>query len=150
MTDRDRSLQEAFDRHLRGEGPLPDAEADPDAAAYQLVYAALNEEPEGELPNDFAERVANRVGLTTEPIVTGSELFLLVLTLAGLAAAVAFSPSLVGTLMDGLGSLTRIVEQASASLRLDVLLATGFVLVLTLLFDSLLSHWRPVRRAFST
>ncbi len=149
MTDRDRSLQEAFNRHLRGDGPPPDTEGDPEAAAYQKVYAALHEEPTGDLPNNFAEQVANRVGLTPEPVVSVAELLLLLFALAGFGAAVVTNPSLLGTLLEGLDALSRTVQQVSVSFRLDVLLATGFVFVLTLLFDRLLSQWRPAPRAFS-
>lgn len=150
MTDRDQSLQEAFDRHLRGDGPPPDTEGDPEASAYQLVYAALNEEPEGDLPNNFAERVADRVGISAEPVVTGAEILLLFLAVAGFGAALVAFPSVLITLLDSLHALLLAVQDVSSAVRLDVVLATGFVLVLTLLFDSFLRHWRPARRAFST
>lgn len=150
MTDRDHSLQDAFDRHRRGEAPPPDTEGDPEAAAYQLVYSALEEEPDGDLPNDFAVRVANQVGLTTDPVVSVAELLLLLAALAGFGAAAVASPSVFGTLLEGMEALLRTVQRVSSSFRLDILLATSFVLGLTLLVDWFLRHWRPVRRSFST
>lgn len=150
MTDRDQSLQDAFDRHLRGEGSPPDTESDPEAAAYQKVYATLNEEPNGDLPNDFAERVAERVGLSAEPVVSVAELLLLLLALAGFGAALVTNPSLPALFLESLGVLSRTVQRLSVSFRLDVVLAASFVLGLTLLVDSFLAHWQPTRRAFST
>ncbi|PSQ54862.1 MAG: hypothetical protein BRD28_01435 [Bacteroidetes bacterium QH_10_64_37] len=44
MTNRDRDLQDAFDRHLHGDGPRPGTTDDLEAAAYGAVYATLNEE----------------------------------------------------------------------------------------------------------
>jgi hypothetical protein len=38
MTDRDRDLQDAFDRAVRGEGAPPDTDHDPEAAAYEVVH----------------------------------------------------------------------------------------------------------------
>lgn len=150
MTDRDQSLQEAFDRHLRGDGPVPDTQGDPEAAAYQRVYAALREEPDGDLPNNFAEQVANRVGLSSEPVVSVAELLLLLVALAGFGAAVVTNPSLLAALLEGVDALSRTVQQVSVSVRLDVLFATGFVLVLTVLFDRFLSQWHLAPRAVST
>lgn len=150
MTDRDHSLQDAFDRHLRGDAPPPDTNGDPEATAYKAVYAALNEEPEGDLPDDFAERVADRAGLTAEPVVSWAELLLLLLAISGFGAILVTSPSVLGTLQESLHILLRPLERLAASIRLDVLLATGLVLALTIAFDSLLPRWRPTRRAFST
>lgn len=150
MNDRDQSLQDAFDRHLRGEGPPPETDDDPEAAAYQMVFAALSEEPEGDLPDDFAERVADRVGLSSEPAVAWADLLLLLLALAGFGGTLVAFPTVLGVLTESAQVTLRLIQVASSTLRFDVILAVGLVLAVTLAFDTLLSRWRPARRALST
>ncbi|MFP4228281.1 MAG: hypothetical protein ACLFTE_05565, partial [Salinivenus sp.] len=130
MTDRDRHLQDAFDRHLRGDGPPPDTD-DPEAAAYHHVYAVLGEAPEGDLPEEFAEQVADRVGLAPAPAIPWIEIVLLFLVVAGLGTGLVMLPSLAGPLQESLQVGLRAVHRLSTGLRLDVLGAVVLVLVLT-------------------
>jgi hypothetical protein len=147
MTDPDHDLQDDFDRHFRGNGAPPETENDPDAAAYATVFAALEEEPEGNLPPDFAEQVADRVGVGTEPAIAWSDVLLLFLAVAGLGATLVVLPS-ISTLLDTtVWTILRSVQDLSAYVRLDVIGAVGLVLVLTLGLDRLLNHWRPPRPA---
>jgi hypothetical protein len=146
MTDRDHSLQDDFDRHFRGNGAPPDTD-DPDAAAYATVFAALHEEPEGDLPDDFAEQVADRVGVGTEPAIAWSDVLLLFLAVAGLGATLVVMPS-TSTLLDTtVWTILRSVQDLSGSVRLDVVAAAGLVLALTLGLDRLIDRRRPLRRA---
>jgi len=147
MTDHDHSLQDDFDRHFRGNGAPPETENDPDAAAYATVFAALEEEPEGDLPPDFAEQVADRVGVGTEPAIAWSDILLLFLAVAGLGATLVVLPS-ASTLLDTtVWTILRSVQDLSVYVRLDVIAAIGLVLALTLGLDRLLGNWRPPRRA---
>ena len=147
MTDRDQSLQDAFDRHLRGEGPPPRVDDDPEAAAYQHVYAVLGEAPEGELPDDFAEHVADRVGLGTAPAPSWVEILLLFLLVAGLGTGLVMLSSLTGPLQESLQVGLRTVERLSTVLRVDVVGAAGLVLLLTLALDALWQQWPRLRQA---
>lgn len=143
MTDRDRDLQDAFDRHLRGEGPPPETNDDPEAAAYELVYATLNEEPEGDLPDNFAEQVTERVGLTPEPAIGWIEGVLVLLIIAGAGAGLVWMPPTVAGLQQSLGELLMAIQDVSTAVRLDVILASLLVLLLTLGFDAFLRYVRP-------
>lgn len=149
MTDRDQQLQDAFDRHLHGDAPLPEGD-DPEAAAYRQVYAVLGEEPAGDLPSNFAEQVADRVGIGTVPSVAWVEIALLFVLVAGVGASIVMLPSLSGPLVDGLQDGVRIVLAFSTDVRLDVLGAAGLVLVLTLLADALWRRWPRLRRVSTT
>mgnify|MGYP006279765539 CR=1 FL=1 len=146
MTDRDQQLQDAFDRHLRGDAPPPDT-TDPEAAAYQQVYAVLGEPPDGDLPDDFAEGVADRVGIGTAPTTSWVEIVLLFLAVAGLGTGLVMLPSLTGTLYESLYTTLRAFNQLSSTLRLDIVGAAGLVLLLTLVADALWTHEPPLRRA---
>lgn len=144
MTDPDRSLQDEFDRHFRGDGPPPDVD-DPEAAAYHAVFSALEEEPDGELPNDFAEQVANRVRIGTEPAIAWSDVLLLFLTVAALGATVVLLPSSLELLRESFSGLLRTLDTLATHVRLDVIGAIGLVLAATLGLDGLLKRWRPQR-----
>jgi len=150
MTDRDHSLQDEFDRHFRGNGSPPDTNNDPEAAAYQMVFEVLHEEPEGDLSDDFAEQVADRVGVGTEPSIVWSDVLLLFLAVAGLSATIVVMPSVETMLQETVWVLLRSVETLSATVRLDVIGAAGLVLALTLGADALLRRWTPHRHAPST
>jgi hypothetical protein len=146
MTPPNDDLQDQFDRHFRGDGPPPDTD-DPEAAAYRVVFSVLEEEPEGDLPDDFAEQVADRVGVGTDPAWAWSDLLLLLLVVAGLGATVAFMPSsFLAAFQDAATTLGRAVDTLSSVLRLDVVVAIGLVLALTAGFDRLLEGWIPRRR----
>lgn len=145
MTDPDRSLQDEFDRHFRGDGPPPEVD-DPEAAAYHAVFSALEEEPDGELPHDFAEQVADRVRIGTEPAIAWSDVLLIFLTVAALGATVVLLPSSLELLRESFSGLLQTLDTLAATVRLDVISAIGLVLAATLGFDALLKRWRPRRR----
>jgi hypothetical protein len=149
MTDRNQSLQDAFDRHFRGDGSPPDPD-DPDAAAYQMVFEALHEEPEGDLPDDFAEQVADRVGVGTEPSIIWGDVLLLFLAVAGLGATLVVLPSVSTILDETVWTILHAMQDLSTYVRLDVIGAIGLALALTVGLDSLLRRWRPLRRAPTT
>jgi len=150
MTNRDRDLQHAFDRHLRGDGPPPNVDDDPEVAAYRQVYAVLGEAPEGDLPSNFAEQVADRVSLGTEPATSWAEIVLLFVLVAGLGTGLVLLPSAATPLQDGLSVTLRAVERLSTVVRLDVIGAVGLVLALTLLVDAVVSRLPSLRRAPTT
>lgn len=143
MTDRDRDLQDAFDRHLRGDAPPPETDDDPEASAYEAVYAALGEAPEGTLPDQFAEQVADRAGLTPEPSMGGTEIALLLLIIAGAGAGLVWMPPRFAGLRQGLGELVLSLQALSGAVRGDVLLASALAFFLTVGLDALLHRWRP-------
>jgi hypothetical protein len=147
MTDRDHSLQDDFDRYFRGDGSPPETDNDPDAAAYQAVFEALHEEPEGDLPDDFAEQVADRVGVGTEPSIVWSDVLLLFLAVAGLSATIVVMPSVETILQETVWVLLRSILKLSATVRLDVIGAAGLVLAFTFGADALLRRWAPRRHA---
>ena len=146
MTDPNHSLQDEFDRHFRGDGPPPDTD-DAEAAAYHVVFSALQEEPEGDLPDDFAEQVADRVAVGREPALAWTDILMLVLAAAGLGAVAVLIPSALAPLWTPLTLLPETLQTLSSYLRLDVLAAVGLVLALTLGVDALLARWTPLRRA---
>jgi len=143
MTDRDRDLQDAFDRHLRGEGPLPATDDDPEAAAYEAVYAALSEAPEGALPDTFADQVADRVGLSPEPGMGWAEILLLLLIIAGAGAGLVWMPPTLAGLQQTLGEFAALFQDLSRTVRLDVIFASVLVLLLTIGLDAFFKHLRP-------
>jgi hypothetical protein len=150
MTDHDQHLQDAFDRSLRGDGPPPEVDDDSEAAAYQQVYAVLGEEPAGDLPENFAEQVADRVGIGTVSSIAWGEIILLFALVAGVGASLVMLPSLAGPLVEGLRDGVRILQTLSTDVRLDVLGAAGLVLLLTLLADALWRRWPRLRRVSTT
>lgn len=150
MNDRDHSLQDDFDRYFQGDGSPPDTTDDPEAAAYQTVFAALEEEPEGSLPDDFAEQVADRVGIGRERSLLWSDILLLFLAVAGLGATIVVMPSVSTVLDETVWVLLQSVQSLSQYVRLDVVGAAALVLAVTLGFDQILHRWTPIRRAPST
>jgi hypothetical protein len=146
MTDPNHSLQDEFDRHFRGDGPPPDTD-DPEAAAYHVVFSALQEEPEGDLPDDFAAQVADRVAVGREPALAWTDVLLLFLAVAGLSTAAVLMPSSLAPLWESLTLIPDAIQTMSTFVRLDVLVAVGLVLTLTLGLDALLARWTPLRRA---
>lgn len=143
MTDRDRELQDEFDRYLRGDGPRPDVEEDPEAAAYEAVYATLSEEPDGELPDNFAHKVANRVGLTPEPGMGLVEILLVLLAIAGAGAGLVQMPPTWAGFQRSMGQILMSIQDVAGVVRFDVIIATALVLIITVGLDTLLARWRP-------
>jgi len=150
MTNRDQELQEAFDRHLHGEGPPPEANDDPEAKAYEVVYATLNEEPEGkDLPHDFAERVADRAGFAPESGMNWAEILLLFLLIAGAGAGLVLMPPTLAGIQQSMGDLLMSLQDLSTAVRLDVILASVLVLATTIGLDFLLNRLRPGRHTLT-
>ena len=143
MTHRDRDLQDAFDRHLRGDGPPPETDNDPEAAAYEAVYATLSEEPEGTLPDDFAEQVADRAGFAPEPGASWAEILLLFLLIAGAGAGLVLMPPTLAGIQQSVGDLLLALQDLSGTVRIDIILASALVLLLTIGFDLLFHRLRP-------
>ncbi|MFB6099136.1 MAG: hypothetical protein ABEK84_08525, partial [Salinibacter sp.] len=129
---------------LRGEGPPPETDDDPEAAAYAAVYATLSDEPEGEdLPDDFAEQVADRAGFAPEPGMGWAEILLLFLLIAGAGAGLVLMPPSLAGLQQSVGDLLLSLQDVSGRVRVDVILASALVLLLTIGFDGLLNRLRP-------
>jgi len=148
MTDHDRDLQDAFDRAVRGEGAPPDTDHDPEAAAYEVVYTTLSEEPEGtDLPNNFAEQVADRVGLSRKPAMGWAEILLLFLIIAGAGTGLVWMPPTLAGLQQSAAAILRSVQAVSGPSRLDVVMASVLVLVLTIGLDALLVRLRRRRHS---
>ncbi|MFB6247732.1 MAG: hypothetical protein ABEL97_04095 [Salinibacter sp.] len=145
MTDRNDDLQDQFDRHFRGDGPPPSTDGDPEAAAYEVVFSVLEEEPEGDLPPDFAEQVADRVRVGSEPALAWSDVVLLFLLVAALGATIVLMPSSLTTVQETTALILRSVQSLSTYVRLDVVAAVGGVLALTVGLDRLLKEWVPLR-----
>lgn len=143
MTDRDRELQDAFDRYLSGDGSRPDTEDNPEAAAYEAVYSTLSEEPEGDLSADFKYKVANRVGLQPEPGMNWVEILLVLLAIAGAGAGLVQMPPTWAGFERSVGQILMALQDVSATFRLDIVVAALLVLVITIGFDSFLRRWRP-------
>jgi hypothetical protein len=143
MTNRDRELQDAFDASLRGEGPPPETDADPEAAAYEAVYATLGEAPEGELSDDFAHQVADRVGLAPESGMSWAEILLLFLLIAGAGAGLVLMPPTLAGVQQTAGDLLMSLQDLSSTVRLDIVFASALVLILTIGLDFLLNRLRP-------
>lgn len=146
MTDHDHELQDAFDRHLRGEGPPPDTEDDPEAAAYEAVYAALGTPPEGDLPAQFAEQVADRVDLRPAPAFSIWEIVTLFLLIAAVGGSLVALPSVTVPLRDNFVSLLHVALDLSYLIRVDVLGAAGLVLALTVAVDAVVRCLKTHRR----
>ena len=150
MTNHDRDLQDTFDRHLRGEGPPPETNDNPEAKAYEVVYATLNEEPEGEdLPHDFAERVADRAGFAPESGMNWAEILLLFLLIAGAGAGLVLMPPTLAGMQQSMGDLLMSLQDLSTAVRLDVILASVLVLAATIGVDFLLNRLRPGRHTMT-
>lgn len=149
MTNRDRDLQDAFDRYLRGDGPPPETDEDPEAAAYEAVYAALGEEPEGDLPDDFAEQVAHRAGVAPASGVNWAEILLLFLLIAGAGAGLVLMPPTLAGVQQSVGDLLLALQDLSSVVRVDIILAGTLVLLLTIGLDVLFRHVRPGRHTLT-
>ncbi len=139
MTDRE--LQDLLDRLARGDGEPADAPAPEDAAdwkAYRLIYAALEEEPAGDLPGDFAERVADRVmppAAATERIPWLEWMLPPLVLIAAFVATLLLMPAVAQT---GAEALQLVVDPLSSlwtQFRLDLVLTAGAALLLISFVD---------------
>ena len=144
MTDQE--LQDLLDRLARGEEepadtPNLESEDGADWKAYRLLYAALEEEPEGSLPPDFAQQVANRV-MPAEALGTAAERFpWLEWVLPPLVLVVAFvvtlllMPTVSQAGAEAMQLLLNPLASLWTQLRLDIALTAGAALLLISFVD---------------
>lgn len=102
-----RSLQEALELKRSGELPAGKRLDDPsaDLAAYRTVFAALDETPAFDLPEDFAERVVTAV--TPEPFPWFERVLLPVAVTALTIATLVFAiPAAINPWADYFRTLT--------------------------------------------
>ena len=108
------------------------------------MYAALNEEPEEkDLPDDFAEQVADRAGFVPESGMNWAEILLLFLLIAGAGAGLVLMPPTPAGVQQGVSDLLMALQDLSGRVRLDVIIASVLVLAATIGFDFLLNRLRP-------
>lgn len=133
MTDQE--LQDLLDRLDREETnePIPDEVADSsDFRAYQILYEALDDEPEGDLSPDFAERVADRVMPTpeTERIPWLEWIAPPLALIAAFIATMLLIPTVMQTGATALELVLDPLRTAWTTFRLDLVLAVGVILLL--------------------
>lgn len=150
MTDKE--LQDFLDQlGPRGarEASRPDTEdGDLDFRAYQLLYDALEDEPEGALPPNFAQQVANRV-MPAHALESAAERFPWlewvlppVVLVAAFVATFLLLPTATQTGAESLQLLLDPMQQIWTTLRLDIVLSAGGTLLLIGLFDRLFRRTR--------
>lgn len=143
MTDQE--LQDLLDRLGAHDGDadetaVPD-EQERDLKAYQMVYAALNDEPEGSLPSNFAQQVVDRV-MPAEALSTIAERFPWlewVLPPLLLVAAFVVTLLLMPTVsQSGAAAMQLLLNPLAAlwkQLRLDIALVAGSALLVVSFVD---------------
>lgn len=151
MTDKE--LQDVLDQLGLGgarEARRPDDtdDRDTDFRAYQLLYDALEEEPDGTLPPHFAQQVVDRV-MPAHALESVAERYpwieWVLPPLVLVAAFVATFLLLPTATQTGAESLQRLIEPMQViwtTLRLDLVLAAGGTLLLVGLFDRLFRRAR--------
>ena len=125
MMERDEEIQDALDRGIAR------AAADPDEAAYQLVFAALREDPGFALPQDFADTMAARL---MPARVRASPYERYVLPVLMLVACAMGIPVVLGVLGRALG---RVAGPAAESSGLQTLAVVALVVALLAAADRL-------------
>jgi hypothetical protein len=125
MTERDEEIQDALDR-----GDARDR-MDADEAAYQVVFAALGEDPGFALPSDFADAMAARLMPVRVRASPFERYVLPVLLLAACAMAV---PTVIAALGQALAS---VAGPAGGSSGLRAIAAAALVLVVLAAADRL-------------
>jgi hypothetical protein len=154
MTDQE--LQDLLDRLGRDGGAPANTTSDAsvpndkerDLKAYRLLYAALEDEPDGDLPSDFAQQVANRV-MPAEALSTAAERFPWlewVLPPLLLVAAFVATLLLMPTVSQSGAQAMQLVLNPLASLwiqlRLDIALMAGTALLVISFVDRfVLRNW---------
>lgn len=156
MTDQE--LQDLLDRLDADGGAAATPGADvPDKTqrdlhAYRMVYAALEDEPDGTLPPDFAERVADRV----IPAPATERLPWLETILPPLALVAAFVATLLlmpTVSQAGANALQLLLEPLAAlndTVRLDIALVAGTALLVISFVDRFVLHPWAQRGAATT
>jgi hypothetical protein len=154
MTDQE--LQDLLDRLGRdgGEpaGDAPDApvpeEKTRDLSAYRMLYAALADEPDGALPNDFAQRVADRV-MPAEALSTAAERFPWLewvlpplLLVAAFVATLLLMPAVSQSGAEAIRLVLNPLSTLWTQLRLDIVLMAGTALLVASFVDRfVLRNW---------
>lgn len=142
MTDRE--LQDALDRLARSAeapAPPPDGERSADWKAYRLLYTTLEGEPDGSLPHDFAQQVADRV-MPAEALAPAAERFPWIeWVLPPLVLVVAFVTTLLlmpAVAQTGGEALQLVLNPLSAlwtHFRLDIVLSAAAALLIVYVVD---------------
>lgn len=150
MTDRE--LQDLLDRIAReedAEASIPDeVSASKDFRAYQLLYEALEDEPDVDLSPDFAERVADRVMPAPEAAEATERFPWLEWVLPPVALVAAFILTLIAlptVLQSGATALELVLDPlrtAWTTFRLDLVLTVGVILLLVNGIDRFIVHPR--------
>lgn len=143
MTDHE--LQDLLDRIERKDAsePIPDDVADsPDLRAYQMLYQALGDEPDGELSPDFAERVADRVMPAPERIPWLEWIAPPMALIVAFIATLLMIPTVLQTGAAALELMLDPVRTAWTTYRLDLVLSVGAILLLVNGIDRFIVHSR--------
>ena len=154
MTDQE--LQDVLDRLGRDGGApaghAPDASVPDDDArdlnAYRTLYAALADEPDGDLPRDFAQRVADRV-MPAEALSTAAERFPWLewvlpplLLVAALVATLLLMPTVSQSGAQAMQLVLNPLASLWTQLRLDIALTAGTALLVISFVDRfVLRNW---------
>ena len=154
MTDQE--LQDLLDRLSRDGGEsVSDAsdasvpeEQGRDFSAYRMVYAALSDEPDGALPNDFAQQVANRV-MPAEALSTAAERFPWLewvlpplLLVAAFVATLLLMPTVSQSGAQAMQLVLNPLATLWTQLRLDLALMAGTALLVISFVDRfVLRNW---------
>jgi hypothetical protein len=125
MMERDEEIQDALDRGAARAAP------DADEAAYQVVFAALREDPGFALPQDFAEAMTARL---MPPRVRASPFERYVLPVLMLAACAMGVPTVLDVLG---GALGRVSGTAGGGSSLQTLAIVALVVALLAAADRL-------------
>lgn len=144
MTDQE--LQDFLDRLGRdSSAPAEDASVPNDDArdlnAYRTLYAALADEPDGDLPRDFAQRVAHRV-MPAEALSTAAERFPWLewvlpplLLVAAFVATLLLMPTVSQSGMQAVQLVLNPLASLWVQLRLDIALMAGTALLVISFID---------------
>jgi hypothetical protein len=125
MMERDEEIQDALDRRAARAAPKADE------AAYQVVFAALREDPGFALPQDFADAMTARL---MPARVRASPFERYVLPVLMLVACATGVPTVLGVLG---GALGRVSGTAGASSALQTLAVVALVVLLLAAADRL-------------
>ncbi len=143
MTDQE--LQDVLDRLGTQHGDankaaVPD-DQERDLRAYRMVFAALEDEPEGTLPRNFAQQVADRV-MPAEALSTAAERFPWLewvlpplLLVAAFVATLLLMPTVSQSGAEAMRLLLDPLASLWVQLRLDIALVAGSALLIISFVD---------------
>lgn len=143
MTDQE--LQDLLDRLSAQDGDADEtavpSEQERDLKAYRMVYAALEDEPEGTLPRTFAQQVADRV-MPAEALSTAAERFPWLewvlpplLLVAAFVATLLLMPTVSQSGAEAIQLLLNPLASLWTQLRLDIALVAGSALLIISFVD---------------